>query len=240
MATTLTLQNTINWALPFIRYQPVTIGTATEPALSNANIILQTILGPPFCWRWNRATNSSTSTVAGTQDYAVTLSTFGFLEKATVTDANSIVTELEIRDVLSADTTLTGNRSRPNYISVQSDDNAGSITFRLVPVPDAIYTLTLVYQNAATLFTSLSGLWAPVPDYFSYIYNRGFLSLSYSLADDPRFQIEHTRFLASLLAAAEGLSESQKNIFLGQFLPTTAQTQNTSLKTQQATQARGT
>jgi len=240
MPTTLTVQNTINWALPFIRYQPLTIGTASEPALSNANIILQTILGPPFCWRWNRATNAATMTVAGTQDYTVALSTFGFLEKASVTDSTGVVTELELKDVLSADTGSAANRSRPNFISTQADNNAGNITFRLVPVPDAVYTLTLVYQNAAALFASTNTTWAPVPDYFSYIYNRGFLSLAYAMADDPRFQIEHTRFLASLLAASEGLSESQKNIFLGNFLATTSQSQNAQLRTQQATQARGT
>lgn len=240
MAATLTLQNTTNWALPFIHYQPLTIATATEPAFSNGNIVLQTILGPPFCWRWNRATNSATSTVAGTQDYAVSISTFGFLEKATITDTTGTVTELTITDLMSADSAASAARARPSFIATLLDNDSGSITFRLMPVPDAVYTLTVIYQNSAPLFTSLSQTWSPVPDYFSYIYNRGYLALAYSMADDPRFQVEHTRFMASLLAASEGLSETQKNLFLGNSLPTSAQNANSSLRTQQATQARGT
>lgn len=240
MPSTITLQNTINWALPFLRYQPVTIGTANEPAITSANVILQTFLGPPFVWRWNRTSNSATSTVAGTQDYSVSLSTFGFLEKATITDPNGIVTELQLKTLMSAESAGSLNQARPTYLAVQADDNAGNITFRLMPIPDQIYTLTVIYQKAATLFTALSGTWAPIPDYMEYIYSRGFLAFSMEMRDDPRFSVEHSRFLASLIAASEGLSESDKNIFLGNFLDTARQGQNASLRTQQATQARGT
>jgi hypothetical protein len=240
MPSTVTLQNSINWALPYLKYQPLTIGTANEPAITNANTILQTILGPPFVWRWNRGSDSSTSTVAGTQDYPVALATFGYLEKATVTDVNGIVTELEYKTVLSADTTGALNRARPNYLSAQSDDNAGNVTFRLMPVPDAVYVLTLVFQKQPILFTALGGFWAPIPDYMQYIYNRGFLAMALESADDPRFQVEHQRFLATLIAASEGLSETEKNIFLGNAINTSTQGQSAQLRTQQATQARGT
>jgi hypothetical protein len=240
MASTITLQSSIFFALPFIKGQPLTIYTTNEPAISAGNVVKQTMLGPPFIWRWNRATDSSTSTASGTQDYTVALSTFGFLEKATITDSTGKVTELEIKLVLSADTAATGNTSRPNYISVQSDDNAGNILFRLMPVPDAVYTLTLVFQKAAVLFAALTDTWTPIPDYLSYIYQRGFLAFALELKDDPRWSAEHTRFLASLLGASEGLSESEKNIFLGNLLNSGAQMQNAQLRTQQATQARGT
>jgi hypothetical protein len=242
MASTITVQKTIDWALTFLRYQPVTIGTGNEPALTNANVVLQTIIGEPFTWRWNRASFTQ-ATVAGTQDYTVVTPTFGFLEKATVTDSNGVITELEVKDVLSAETANLANQARPSFISTQNDDNADNITFRVMPVPDAVYTITVVFQKQAVLLTALTGAggtWAPIPDYMSYIYNRGFLALSLEMADDPRFQVEHTRFLASLVSAAEGLPEADKNLFLGNALDSQAHAQALMLRTQQAIQARGT
>jgi len=51
--STITIGTTIEWAkrLSFNR-NPV-IGNSLEPALSSANMIKQTILGPPFSWWWN-------------------------------------------------------------------------------------------------------------------------------------------------------------------------------------------
>jgi hypothetical protein len=51
--TTKTIQDTINWAkrLSFNR-NPV-IGNSLEPALTSANMVIQTILSPPLDWWWN-------------------------------------------------------------------------------------------------------------------------------------------------------------------------------------------
>lgn len=54
MAVSLTLQNTINWALPFVQFRPLAIGTSNEPAITIGNTVMQTILGPPFAWPFNR------------------------------------------------------------------------------------------------------------------------------------------------------------------------------------------
>lgn len=240
MPSTITLASTIAWAQTFTRYQPLTVGANNEPAITSANVIKQTIQGPPFIWNWNRASDSSMSTVAGTQDYTIAIAAWGFVEKITVTDSLGVVTELEIKQVISADSAGTLNRARPNFASVQTDDDAGNITFRLIPVPDAIYAITVVYQKAPVLFTTTSGLWSPIPDKFQYIYSRGFLALAMSVIDDARFTVEHTRFLASLLGASEGLSETEKNIFMGGALSTNAQMQGSQIRTQQAAQARGT
>jgi hypothetical protein len=107
-----------------------------------------------------------------------------------------------------------------------------------MPVPDVVYALTIIYQKAAILFTAETGFWAPIPDRFSYIYNRGFLAFSMEAAQDQRFVVEHQRFVATLLSASEGLSEMQKNIFLGNSLITNEQTQRAGVRTQQAQQAR--
>lgn len=51
--STKTISNSIDWAkrLSFNR-NPV-IGNSLEPALTSANMVMQTILGPPFTWWWN-------------------------------------------------------------------------------------------------------------------------------------------------------------------------------------------
>lgn len=51
--STNTIQNSIDWAkrLSFNR-NPV-IGNSMEPALTSANMVMQTILAPPFTWWWN-------------------------------------------------------------------------------------------------------------------------------------------------------------------------------------------
>lgn len=237
MPATQNIQATINWANPFINYQPLTIG-GIEPALSIANIVLQTILGPPFTWRWNRASTSFVATQTGptwNQDYVKALADFGFIEKAwAVTADGKTLVEFTVKSPLSA--SLEGGR--PQYISAQTDDNAGNITFRLMPVPNAAYTINVLYQKKARLLQGLSQSWSPIPDEYGYIYNWGYLALASVLAGDPRFPIFNDKFIAHLLGAQDGLDATQRNIFLGNWLEITKAAQRATLETQQGTAAR--
>src|SRR5271170_5456756 len=65
---TIQLKATLEWAKRYIANRDATIGNGVEPAITNANLILQTILGPPFRWRWNRVITGF-YTQAGVQDY---------------------------------------------------------------------------------------------------------------------------------------------------------------------------
>ncbi len=65
-----TLQQTINWAKPYIQYQPLTAGTGSEPAISIATMIRNSILAAPMTWPWNRAEVTQAIT-SGTQDYTM-------------------------------------------------------------------------------------------------------------------------------------------------------------------------
>ena len=65
-----TILQTIEWAKKFIFLRPLAIGDFLEPAVSSANTILQTILGPPFSWRWNRVATGFIC-VPGQQDYTI-------------------------------------------------------------------------------------------------------------------------------------------------------------------------
>jgi hypothetical protein len=232
MPATQNLQATLNWCLPHLGYMPLTVG-GMEPALSNANMVKQTILGPPFCWRWNRGTTTLNVSNAA-QDYIAALADFGFLEKVWIdTDGQTDIKEFENVNVLSA----TREKSRPKQIAAQEDDGAGSITFRLMPIPSVDGVVTVLYQKKAILMTSLASFWDPIPDELSYIYNWGFLALSSILSNDPRFPIFNQKFLSHLLGNQQGLSEMQRNIFLGNWLEITKAAMVAQLKTQQGVAA---
>ena len=65
--STVTIQNTIDWAKRLTFNRPMGIGNSLEPALTSANMVMQTILGPPFDWWWNNQEISFTcSTTAPT------------------------------------------------------------------------------------------------------------------------------------------------------------------------------
>lgn len=239
MAATNTLLRTLTVSQHFCRNAPLTGigGDPTEPAMSIGDWVRNFMLQPPFAWRWNRA-NTTLSVVAGTQDYAKALADFGWIEKATINDGKASVgsiVELEIQVNLGEDLSSSG----PRYIAARLDDDAGNITFRLHPMPEATYTVNIAYQKASPIFAALSDTWSPLPDYLSNIYSMGFLSKAYEYFDDPRYGFTFQMFLRQLVSASEGLTESQKNIFLAQFLDTAREQQGVGLKAQTAHQGRG-
>lgn len=128
----------------------------------------------------------------------------------------------------------------PASVAAFIDDNAGNITFRTLPVSDRVYNVGLLYQKKVPkLITSINDIWAPVPDHYSYIYQRGFLALMMMYVSDARWQAENQKFVGSLLGAAEGVSELQKNTFQNLWLQTITEQQTVAMQGQQGVQARG-
>lgn len=145
-----TLTTSVNFAKTFIEYSPLMAGLGGEPAVSIGSMIRTVMTAPPLVWDWNRVIDSSLSTTAGGQDYTLNVTGFGFLEKATLMDAQG--NTYEIPDVynnlpLSLDATNPASGGRPNAISVMTRAS-GAISFRLLPAADQVYTLTLIYQSA--------------------------------------------------------------------------------------------
>jgi len=219
LASTIELARTIARSQQFIRLSPLTFteNTANDPAFSNADWVMQTILAPPFAWRWNRASgyNPQTptfTTAIGQSDYQVSLPNFGWLEKAVAYDpADGFKAyELQVALVLANETVA----NQPARISTQYDNGSGMQTFRIFPAPDKVYNVVLEFQNAAPLFVIETQTWAPIPDFMSYIYNSGFDYKSYEYMNDPRQQAAGQIFFTSLANAAEGLTESQRNLWL--------------------------
>jgi hypothetical protein len=300
-SSTISLLNTIEWSKRFNFRRPIALGHYLEPAISNANIILQTIIGPPFAWRWNRVVTGFITT-AGQQDYFLfnwqpnfilslgsvtvdnngncqsvittgstgtivpiwdsgvgnttndgsvvwinlgSISTpvssiynFNWIETSSIQDTvNNVPKWFEMESKICSG--LDSNSSRSRYISAQGDDGFGNITFRFLPVPDKAYPVAITLQQKAPLFTKLSQFWSPIPDEYSRIYNWGFLSLAWLYADDPRFGLANQKFVSQLLSATEGLSETEKNIFLGNWQFVTGQPVANANRLQQADQMRG-
>lgn len=296
-SSTITLLNTIEWSKKFNFGRRSAIGNYLEPAMTCANTVLQTVVGAPFAWRWNRVVTGFV-TVAGQQDYTlfnylpntavklgwytvddagnsqlctvpgatgasvnwnhtkggtttdsgVTWTNMGpvianatgsyslnWIETSSVQDSKSKWFELTSKLVLGLDSAT----ARPQYLAAQSDDGLGNVTFRLMPVPDAAYPVAITLQQKPPLFTKTSQLWTPMPDEYSRIYNWGFLSLMWLFADDPRFQMANAKFVSGLLGASEGLTETQRNIFLQNWQQITGQPMSNQDKMQQGYQARG-
>lgn len=239
-----TIQNTIDYCLTQIQYSPLSVGTANEPALTIANVIQSTVFNAPFTWGFNRAEDSSLSTVAGTQDYTVNLTDFGYLEKVTLTDPNGVV--FEVMDVYNvgalgkADASA-NKRGRPNSVSVILLTYGTSLKLRFIGVPDKVYNVLLTYQKLVAKLTTLAGATGTwyIPDQFVDVYTSLFLAEAFATVDDARAGQYRQRGVAALLDNSEGLTEMQKNAFLAQY--TARNSQQTSVatgRTQQGLQGR--
>jgi hypothetical protein len=306
MATTLTVAQTMAWAQAFGLGRVLNAYLNNEPALTSANMVLMTIIAPPFTWNWNRSSVSFLTT-ANVQDYTQAVSTYGNIEKvsyvpaatitnvvgsgtvATITAANAFIvgnlvtitglahtafnvtnavitsataTQFTFASVTSQSTTadsgtaVSGSMAEitnvvnvlgagaeigtPNSFAPQVDDNAGNITFRILPVPDATYQITVVFQKAIpAIISSTSTTWAPVPDKYAYVYEWGFLALMAAYFQDSKWASYNQKFVAALLGIAEGIEEDQKNIFQKAWLNSMTEVQLAGSKEQQGTQAHG-
>jgi hypothetical protein len=237
MSSAITLAKTMTFAQANTFGRPMNSYAGNEPAITAANIVKQTFIGPPFVWPWNRKVVTF-NTVVGQQDYPLSVPTFGWVESASVQDTTvspSKWNQLENKISLELDSST----ARPVSIAAQLDDGNGNITFRLMPLPDAVYPVSITIQQTPATFTAPSDLWAPIPDRYQYIFSWGFLSMMYLFADDPRFGACNQKFIAALLAANQGLTQTQVNIFLNNWAALTGDLIVRQANIQQGHTARG-
>jgi len=141
-----TLAETFQYASQYIRLAPLTFATGPtggrtgDPALSIGDWVRQTILAPPFSWRWNRST-TTINVIAGTQDYAQSLSTFGWLEKATLTAG--VASTLTCPNPTA--TSITSN-----VLTVSSAGFGGTFTFGKVVTFAGFTNASLTFLNGTT------------------------------------------------------------------------------------------
>lgn len=312
MGATIRVQDSIAAVQPYLQWANLTIGDNFEPALTAANMTLQTIVGPPFVWPWNRQVTSFIAQT-GLQDYNASIANYGWLESATIqsaaiitsvtvvgnvavyqavnnfsnqdgfqagvttakitgcttsalngvqvlqaADATSFTCNITTGDIIESEAgakALSGKilpleitwgsqgeateQDRPAFISTQSSDESGTTyVFRLLPVPEQFYQVILTYQESPTAFTNPSNTWG-IPDQLQYIYNYFFMFFMFDYFEDSRAARYRQLAIAALLARQSGLKASDRNLFLGNWLPLMAEEQSGSTDTQQGNQARG-
>lgn len=250
--TTVTIANTINWCAAYVVQRP-TSGVASipgEPAITISNVLMGIILGAPMKWEWNRIfASAAITTKIGISDYAVVLNDFGYLEKAVLNSGvntfnssavppSEVNWELEIYKNLGKE----GKPNRPGKIATLLDDDNGNITFRLFPAPDQIYTVDLLYQKAPIMIAQGSNLttttWAPIPDKMQYLYQQGFRAQMQGMYNVQLYLNGMQIFYKQLVAACEGLTEAEKNIYLEDYLRTLVTQQEITLGVQQGKASR--
>ena len=159
----------------------------------------------------------------------------GWVEKAVIIDANKVSHEMGIRLNLGQESV----QNQPFDLAPLLDSGTGIYTFRIIPAPEQPYTVILTNQNAAPNFTTLGGLWSPIPDYLSYLYNQGIIAKTFEYMSKDSFLAEEQLFLRQVIAANSGLTDSQVDIFLSDKIITARQGQSELGEAQQSRQARG-
>jgi hypothetical protein len=117
---------------------------------------------------------------------------------------------------------------------------ANNGTFKVVSVTPTTLTLNNASAVAETHAATVTNPnWDPIPDSYMDVYNNLFLAEMFTVADDNRVMTYRQRGVAAMLAKAEGLSETQKNIFAQQWLARNSESVFKSLQTQLGSQSKG-
>lgn len=214
MASTITLQQVVQWAQTMTKLIPI-IGVGgydSEPALSICNNVIQEMLSKPYNWKFNSKSAQPFLTDATnfTQDYQQAVTDCGWLESCTRLDQASTQQPQPIFPVETVRTLQPSSEvGVPVRIATTNETDAG-LTFRLWPVPNKskVWTIRPVYQVKPPTKTTLSDTWSPIPDELAYVYRQGFLAMAYKHADDPRYELEYKRFLL-LMQNALGFADSE-------------------------------
>jgi len=217
MASTIPLSRVVEMTRRFINRAPLVFTGTNDPAFSIGDWVRGFILSPPLAWRWNRGTKQI-ALVPGQQDYVLNIPNFGWLEQAAITDQITTSStpspmptyQLIVRLDLDVETV----QNQPTHIAARLDDGNGNITFRLMPSPDRPYVLNITWQSAAPIFQTISDFWTPIPDYFYYLIQTGFLAKSYEYTGDEKFAATMQMFVRQVAAANGGLSDSQIDLTL--------------------------
>jgi hypothetical protein len=239
-----TLNQTILWSQSQMgTYIPLTAQTGNEPATTIANMVVAFMLNPPFTWPTNRAEDTSLVMVAGTQDYTLSITNFGFLETVTlkdpVTNKYAQVPKIYNSSILGLSNE---QQARPNACSVKLYTPGTNVSLRFLSAPEKAYTGTSTYQKAPVLFSATTQDWftqCNIPGNQIHIYNNLFLGECFQVdGDEQSAAIYRRRGMAALLATADGLTEMQKSMIFAQAMFSDIQAITAQLRAQSASQAR--
>ncbi|KKK54562.1 hypothetical protein LCGC14_3083470 [marine sediment metagenome] len=221
MATTKTLQETVDWARTFTKLVPIVGigGFSNEPALTICNSVIQEILSPPHKWKFNRAELTSFITIDGTQDYAQAATTdMSWLESCVIEDEANTSTSPDLKPTHEIeavqDLPKESFKDNPEKVCILKEATT-TTTLRFWKVPSTVvWRAYVVYQKKAVIKTALTANWSPIPDDLAWVYQQGFLAMAYKMADDTRAETEYRKFLRDIgRATAKDEAELQHEGF---------------------------
>jgi hypothetical protein len=220
MATTKTLQETVDWARTFTKLVPIVGigGFSNEPALTICNSVIQEILSPPHKWKFNRAELTSFLTVDGTQDYAETVTDMSWLESCVIEDEDNTSTSPDLKPTRKIeavqDLPKESFKDNPEKVCILKEATT-TTTLRFWKVPSTVvWRAYVVYQKKPVIKTTLGDDWSPIPDDLAWVYQQGFLAMAYKMADDTRAETEYRKFLRDIgRATAKDEAELQHEGF---------------------------
>lgn len=131
------------------------------------------------------------------------ITNMSWLESATMVSMNDTGSAQYVYPLLAVRTLQAVSfTSLPDRVSILSDDGAGTLTIRFRYLPGSTpYGVTLIYQAAPPLLTSLSSTWTPFPDRLAFVYRQMFLALCYRFAESNRADIEYQKAQAAIARA---------------------------------------
>lgn len=159
-----TLQNSINFASPYVLGVPQTAFQGQEPAVSIGSMIKNSMTNPILTQYWNRNTLTFNVT-QGVQDYTIPSTDLFFVENVSLTNDQNEV--FQLKDIynngaLSANATAPSGGSRPNAMSVSSTFTSVQYTGVISSVTVAANVVTVTVGSTTNLnvnaLVTISGL----------------------------------------------------------------------------------
>src|ERR1700677_987012 len=158
MASTKTILQSMEWAKKFVFQRPLSIGDFKEPPVTSANSVLQTILGKPFRWQFNRVVTGFITTI-GQQDY---LLLYVWPASTTLTAGTFVIDAAgNAQKVTSPGTT---NSTIPSFNGTLAGTTSdGTVTWtNMGPIPNASAAYNFGWIENASVQDPTSSKWIQI------------------------------------------------------------------------------
>jgi hypothetical protein len=182
--STVTISQTMEWAKKLSFNRLSAIGNNLEPALTSANMVMQTVLGPPFQWWWN------------TQELSFTTSPVP--KSSTITN---VVVAAGIATILTANTFAVGNLLIPSGVASATFLNGQLLivlTASATQITAAVSTTTYAtHADTGTLTNATTQDYTIVAPAFSHIEHASVLDTSKTPSNWVELKVQNNLALDS-------------------------------------------
>lgn len=214
-------------------YNTASLGVSTFQQQPNAIAVLINIPGTSVKFRFMGVPDEVYTVTLTYQQFSIPFQQFTVTAASNASAGNTTYTGTFIPSYF-----ITGNQATVAGFVTNTVNNG---TFVIVSCSSTQLVLANPNGVAEThAATAVNSDWGPIPDSYSDVYNNLFLAEAYGTVDEENQAARYRqRGVAALLSKAEGLTATQINAFLAQFLARDAQTLANTLRVQQGVQSRG-